>query len=61
MEGRLFKGFNFLRDLGKIPPSSEWNDVYNSFDLKIISEIVADPKKYRTDEYHYDTGGEIHE
>lgn len=61
MGGRLFEGFGFLKDLGKIPSSSYWNNVHSSFNIKIVGEIVADPKKYRIDEYNYNIGGENHE
>ncbi len=51
--GPLQKEFKFLKDLGKIPMSVKWERSRNSFDRKIIREIIANSKKYRLDEFKY--------
>lgn len=46
-QGRLFEEFEFLRSLGKIPRTAEWDEVRSCFDHTIIQEIVAQRQKYR--------------
>lgn len=53
-DGLLHREFEFLKALGKIPPSSDWDSVRNSFDRQIISEVLANPGEYSLDEYDYD-------
>ena len=59
--GRLFREFEFLKTLGKIPSSSDWDRVSNSFDPAIIREVAANPRKYGLNEYRYDTDGDNNE
>ena len=47
-----------LKMLDKIPSSSVWEDVRNSFDREIIAEVAANPKEYRINTYTYDTYGD---
>lgn len=58
VDGRLFREFEFLKTLGKMPPSSDWDSVSNSFDPAIINEVAANPKKYGLNEHSYDTVGD---
>lgn len=53
----LHREFEFLKDLGRIPPSSDWDSARGSFDSKIINEIMANSRKYALDKYHYDIDG----
>lgn len=49
----LHDEFEFLKASGKIPVSADWNDVRSSFDRRIVEEVLANPKKYKLDEYDY--------
>ncbi len=51
--GLLYMEFEFLKTLGKIPASSNWEEVRNSFDWQIISMVLSDSKKYSLDEFNY--------
>ena len=53
--GFLNREHDFLKNLGKIPKSSDWNTVKKCFDAKIFQEIVSDPKKYQLTESDYFT------
>lgn len=52
--GSLFKEFLFLKELKKIPSSAPWNRIRRSFDLKMISEVLADPGNYHLNTFDYD-------
>ncbi len=56
--GRLYKEFEFLRKLDKIPSSVNWERVYNSFDNRVLKHVAANSVKYMLDEFMYDTTGE---
>lgn len=56
--GLLYKEFKFLKELGKIPPSTTWENIYDSFDLQILEDVTDDPSGYRFDEFDYDRDGE---
>ena len=51
--GTLHHEFEFLKSLDKIPATADWDKVQNSFDKRIIEEILANPKKYRLNEFDY--------
>jgi hypothetical protein len=51
--GLLYMEFEFLKTLGKIPASSNWEEVRNSFDWQIISMVLSDSKKYSLNEFNY--------
>lgn len=51
--GSAFKLFEFLRKQKKIPASAGWSRVLKSFDRKIISEVLANPKKYKLYQFDY--------
>lgn len=53
----LHREFEFLKDLGKISPSSDWGSTRGRFDSKIINEVMANSRKYALDKYHYDIDG----
>ena len=41
VNGRLFRNFESLKTLGKIPLYNDWDSVYDSFDLMIIENKVC--------------------
>ena len=51
--GTLYYEFEFLKTLDKIPATADWDNVQNSFDKRIVEEILANPKKYRLNEFDY--------
>lgn len=46
--------FEFLKRLEKIPYSVDWHRVRNSFDRKIMIEVLAGPKKYNLNRFNYE-------
>lgn len=52
--GPLQMEFEFLKTLGKIPASTNWDKVYNSFDLQTIINVLANSNKYKLNEFDYD-------
>jgi hypothetical protein len=46
--------FEFLKTLDKIPASTNWERVHNSFDLQIIIDVLTNSKKYKLNEFNYD-------
>ncbi|MFQ5686425.1 MAG: NrtA/SsuA/CpmA family ABC transporter substrate-binding protein [Candidatus Scalindua sp.] len=53
-DGVLHKEFEFLKTLGKVPASTNWDKVYNSFDLQTIINVLANSNKYKLNEFDYD-------
>jgi len=53
--GRLEAEYLFLRDIGKVPAGSQWEDVYESFDLTILSDILDNALEYRLSDAQYVT------
>lgn len=51
--GLLYMEFEFLKTMGKIPASSNWEGVRNSFDWRIINIVLSDSKKYSLNEFNY--------
>ncbi len=56
--GHLHREFDFLKSLGKIPPTSRWDAVRGEFNREIIKQILREPKRYRLDEFRYEMGEE---
>ncbi len=52
--GPLHKEFEFLKTLNKIPATSNWEKVHNSFDLQIIIDVLANSKEYKLSGFNYD-------
>jgi len=52
--GPLHMEFVFLKALDKIPATSNWDKVHNSFDLQIIIDVLANAKEYKLNEFDYD-------
>ncbi len=52
--GLLQMEFEYIKTLGKIPASTNWDKVHDSFDLQIIIEVLANAKKYKLNEFDYD-------
>ncbi len=55
--GPLHREFRFLKTLGKIPPSATWERVRNSFDRKILNEVLVNPVRFGLHRFDYLTGG----
>ncbi len=51
--GLLNKEYRFLRTLGKIPSSSSWERVRDSFNRRIIIEVINNPEKFELDKFDY--------
>ncbi|MBI5569590.1 MAG: ABC transporter substrate-binding protein [Desulfomonile tiedjei] len=54
--GHLHREFTFLKNLGRIAKTSAWDVVVRKFDRDLTAEVLAQPGKYRLDEFDYDTG-----
>ncbi|MGR3304089.1 MAG: NrtA/SsuA/CpmA family ABC transporter substrate-binding protein [Candidatus Scalindua sp.] len=52
--GPLHMEFEFLKNMGKIPASTNWDKVHDSFDLQVIIEVLANAKKYKLNEFDYE-------
>lgn len=57
--GQLYREFQFLKKIGKIPASSNWKETLKSFDRQILKEALSSPKKYKLNQFNYgaDEGG----
>ncbi|MBT6052953.1 MAG: ABC transporter substrate-binding protein [Candidatus Scalindua sp.] len=55
LEGPLRAEFQLLKAIGKVPTSTRWEKVYNSFDLNIMSDILTGSRKYKINEFNYNT------
>lgn len=52
-EGRLFREFEFLKGLGKIPEAVDWINIRRCFDRTVISEVLSEKKKYKLDTFEW--------
>ena len=52
--GPLHREFEFLKGLGKIADTAEWNRVRSCFDHSIVEEVLSAGRRYRL--YAYDHG-----
>ena len=52
-DGRLFREFDFLKALGKIPGTTKWERVRACFDASIIRQIRARGSKYQINTFDY--------
>lgn len=60
-DGQLFREYEFLKGLGKIPGTADWEEVRSCFDLTIIEEVLSGAQKYQLDTHDYSyEGGENH-
>lgn len=50
-DGHLHREFGFLKDLGKIPGTADWERVRTMFDRQIINHVLSNPHQYRLDEF----------
>lgn len=57
-DGRLFREFLFIKDLGKIPASVEWEIIVGCFDLSLIPAVMEKAGSYQlqTYDFSWDTG-----
>ena len=51
--GKLYKEFQFLRNLNKIPAETEWVKVKNSFNVQLLKDILTNRQQFMVDEYDY--------
>jgi hypothetical protein len=51
--GLLHNEFQFLKDLGILPPGAKWEKVKNSFNLKIVQKIIQENEKFKLQEFDY--------
>lgn len=51
----LHSEYIFLRKLGKVPVTSNWEQVRKSFDDSLILEILKNPEKTSLNEFDYDS------
>lgn len=51
--GALFREFEFLKKLKKVPASTQWVRIRDSFDLEMISQVLTDPRNYHLDTFDY--------
>jgi ABC-type nitrate/sulfonate/bicarbonate transport system substrate-binding protein len=49
----LYREFEFLKTLKKIPSSTKWARIRDSFDLQIITEVMANRGNYHLDTFYY--------
>ncbi len=54
--GPLHRELRFLKTLEKIPPSATWEKIRNSFDHKILNEVLANPARFALDKFDYPAG-----
>ena len=52
--GPLHMEFELLKTLDKIPTTSNWEKVHNSFDFQVINDVLANSKEYKLSEFSYD-------
>jgi len=52
-DGPLYREFEFLKKLKKIPSSTKWTRIRNSFELQIIAEVMANRGKYQLNTFYY--------
>jgi len=52
-DGTLFREFQFLKDLGKIPTAAEWKKVKACFDLSLIPAILEKAQSYQLQTYDF--------
>ncbi|MEF9427370.1 MAG: hypothetical protein L0956_09465, partial [Candidatus Mariimomonas ferrooxydans] len=56
-QGRLFREFQFLKALGKIPATVDWPKVRAAFDHTLVNEIISQTDKYQLNIYEYSNEG----
>lgn len=52
--GLLAREFALMQRLGKLPPETRWENVKRNFDFSTVAAVLANPKKYRLDEFDYE-------
>ncbi len=51
--GTIYKDVEFLKNIGKLPDSVNFDKVLNSFDRKIMLDLLGKQKKYMLNEFNY--------
>lgn len=54
--GPLHRELRFLKTLGKIQPATTWEKIRNSFDRKILNEVLANPAPFDLYRFDYPAG-----
>ncbi|TSK09078.1 MAG: hypothetical protein FPO08_07200 [Geobacter sp.] len=52
-EGLLYRKFLFLKQAGKIPQSTPWSRVRDSFDNEMLRKVMADGERFDLQRFHY--------
>ncbi|MBJ6751102.1 ABC transporter substrate-binding protein [Geomonas anaerohicana] len=52
-EGLLYKKFTFLKRIGKIPESTPWAKVRDSFDIEMMRQVMAEGDKLALQRFDY--------
>ncbi len=52
--GQLHRELDFLKRKGHLSPETEWSTVRAMFDRTILQDILADPARYRLEEFRYE-------
>lgn len=52
-EGLLYKKFIFLKKAGKIPQSTPWSRVRDSFDNEMLRKVMADGERFALQRFDY--------
>jgi ABC-type taurine transport system substrate-binding protein len=53
--GNIFKAFEFLKSKGMIPQTVDWKKLKANLDRDIMAEVLSKPKKYKLDDFDYNT------
>jgi ABC-type nitrate/sulfonate/bicarbonate transport system substrate-binding protein len=51
--GYLFRAFQFLKKIEKVPSATSYAEVTRKFDNRILREVIQNRKKYRIDTFDY--------
>jgi len=52
-QGLLYRKFAFLKKAGKIPESTPWARVRDSFDIALLRQVMADPDRFALEGFNY--------
>ncbi len=53
--GTLYREFHFLQKIGKIPEEAEWNKISDSFNRRVLEEVLSRQEEYRVNVQQYVT------
>ncbi|MBJ6799162.1 NrtA/SsuA/CpmA family ABC transporter substrate-binding protein [Geomonas propionica] len=52
-EGLLYKKFTFLKQIGKIPETTPWARVRDSFDIEMMRQVAAEAEQFALQRFDY--------